>query len=102
MMSITTLRTMFVVGIVIIAAACAPKQTTGTDPNTDSTATNITWTDGQPAVQIKCGQPGGCLSRAVAMCGDNYKTLKMENFPTDGNMIYVRGPATATIRCAQR
>ena len=32
--------------------------------------------------------------------GDNYKTLKMENFPTDGNMIYVRGPATATIRCS--
>lgn len=99
MVSIASLRGMFVLGIVLVGAACAPKQTPGADSHTDSTATNITWTDGQPAIEIKCGQPGGCLSRAVAMCGDNYKTLRMENFPTDGNMIYVRGPATAVIRC---
>ena len=99
MMSIATLRGMVVVGIAVVGAACGPKETPGVDPNTDTSASTIVWSDGKSAVQIKCGSPGGCLTRAVAMCGDNYITLKKENMPTSGDMVYVRGPASVVVRC---
>jgi hypothetical protein len=94
---------MLVVGIAGLAAACAmAKSTPGEDSRTESTATIVKWTDGKDAIAISCRQPGGCDSRAVAMCnstGGNYTTLKMENMPTRGDMTTVRGPATVVVRC---
>lgn len=99
MVSFATLRPAFVLGIVVLAAACGAKGTLGNDPNTDSQATKVTWTDGKEAIQINCGMPGGCQTRAVAICGDNYKTLSMQNMPNRGDMTSVRGPASVVIRC---
>ena len=62
----------------------------------------ITWTDGKPALQINCEIPGGCQTRAVAMCNKtngDYTVLKMDNMPTRGDMTEVRGPASVVIRC---
>ena len=61
----------------------------------------VTWSDGKPAISINCDAPGGCQTRAVAMCkGPNYTVLNMENMPTRGDMTMVRGPASVVIRCA--
>jgi hypothetical protein len=86
-----------------VAAACGDARTTpGNDPMTRTEATTITWTDGKPAISIKCGQPGDCQNRAVAMCYmGNYTVLKMDNMPTRGDMTVVRGPASVVVRCAQ-
>ena len=47
----------------------------------------VTWSDGKPAISINCDAPGGCQTRAVAMCkGPNYTVLNMENMPTRGDM----------------
>ena len=99
MVSIATRRATLVLSIAALAAACDVKTTPGVDPNTDSTATNITWSDGKPAIQISCNAPGGCQTRAIAMCGDNYLTLDMKNMPTRGDMTSVRGPASVVVRC---
>jgi len=59
--------------------------------------------DGQRGhpISISCEQPGGCQTRAVAMCkGPNYTVLNMENMPTRGDMTMVRGAASIVIRCA--
>jgi hypothetical protein len=73
------------------AAACA---------NASNTMA-VTWSDGKPAISISCEQPGGCQTRAVAMCkGPNYTVLNMENMPTRGDMTMVRGAASVVIRCA--
>jgi hypothetical protein len=84
------------------AAACANASgTPGNDPSSRTTATMVTWSDGKPAISIKCDQPGGCQTRAVAMCkGPNYTVLNMENMPTRGDMTSVRGAASVVIRCA--
>lgn len=96
-------RWMLVAGIASLAAACAmAKSTPGEDPRTESTATIVKWTDGKDAISINCRQPGGCESRAVAMCnstGGNYTVLRMDNMPTRGDMTAVRGAASVVIRC---
>ena len=84
------------------ATACANASSTlGNDPSSRTTATMVTWSDGKPAISINCDQPGGCQTRAVAMCkGPNYIVLNMENMPTRGDMSSVRGPASVVIRCS--
>ena len=84
------------------ATACANASSTlGNDPSSRTTATMVTWPDGKPAISINCDQPGGCQTRAVAMCkGPNYIVLNMENMPTRGDMSSVRGPASVVIRCS--
>jgi hypothetical protein len=96
-----TVRWILVFGLTGLAVACAdPKSTPGTDPETRSTATLITWTDGKPA-SIVCDLPGGCQTRALAMCkGGNYTVLKMDNMPTRGDLTVVRGPGSVVVRCA--
>jgi len=99
----STVRWMFVTGITSLVAACAmAKSTPGQDPRTETNATQVTWTDGKPAIAISCKEPGACQTRAVAMCnstGGDYVTLKMENMPTRGDMSEIRGAASVVIRC---
>ena len=74
----------------------------GEDPRSETNATQVTWTDGKPAIAISCREPGSCQTRAVAMCnrtGGGFTTLKMENMPTRGDMTVVRGAASVVIRC---
>ena len=95
-----TVRWMVVIGMTVLAAACAsPKTTAGPDPSSDTNATMITWSDGKPAIQITCGMPGGCQNRALAMCKGNYTTLSMDNMPTRGDASVVRGTGTVVVRC---
>src|SRR3990167_4992622 len=100
----STVRWMLGVGIAGLVAACGiGKGTLGSDPATESQASTITWTDGQPALSISCKTPGGCQSRAVALCtatGGDYTVLKMNKMPTEGDMSQVRGPASVVIRCS--
>lgn len=101
MVSRSTVRWTFALGIAGAAAACASaKSTMGTDPETRTTATQVTWTDGKPAIAINCDQPGSCQARAIAICGDNYAVLKMDNMPTRGDATVVRGPASVVVRCS--
>jgi hypothetical protein len=73
----------------------------GTDPETGTTATQITWSDGKPAISINCSLPGDCQNRALAMCkGSNFTTLQMDNMPTAGTVRVTRGPASVVVRCA--
>jgi len=99
----STVQRMFVMGIVGLVAACGmAKSTPGEDPRTETNATQVTWTDGKPAIAISCKEPGACQTRAVAMCNrtnGDYTTLKMENMPTRGDMTAVRGAASVIIRC---
>ncbi len=89
-------------GIASLVVACADaKSTPGTDPDTRTTATMVTWSDGKPAISINCDIPGGCQSRALAMCkSSNYAVLKMDNMPTRGDATVVRGPASVVVRCS--
>jgi hypothetical protein len=95
---------LWVSGIVVagLAAACAqPMSTPGTDRQTRTTATMVTWSDGRPAISISCDMPEGCQSRALAMCSTgNYTVLDMNNMPTRGNATVVRGPASVVVRCS--
>ena len=96
---VSTIRGMLVLGIASLATACSVSKAPGPDPGTDTQASTITWTDGKPAIQITCGMPGGCSTRALAMCKGNYTTLKMENMPTRGDASVVRGTGTVVVRC---
>jgi hypothetical protein len=104
MISRSKVRWMLGVGIAGLLAGCGVGKTAlGEDPATESQASSVTWTDGQPAVSISCKTPGGCQARAVAGCNatrGNYTVLKMENMPTRGDMTEVRGPASVVIRCS--
>ncbi len=96
-----TVRWIVVLGVAALAAACTdPSKVPGPDRSSDTNATMITWTDGKPAIQITCGMPGGCQSRALAMCKGNYTTLNMDNMPTRGDASVVRGAGTVVVRCA--
>ena len=99
----STMRWMFVMGITGLVAACSmAKSTPGQDPRTETNATEVTWTDGKPAIAISCREPGACQTRAVAMCnstGGSFVRLNMENMPTRGDMAQIRGPASVVIRC---
>jgi hypothetical protein len=100
MVSRATARWIVVLGITVLAAACAdPKTVPGPDRASDTNATMITWTDGKQAIQITCGMSGGCQNRALAMCKGNYATLNMDNMPTRGDASVVRGQGTVVVRC---
>jgi hypothetical protein len=89
----------------LLAACGIGHGTLGNDPGTESDASTVTWTDGQPAIFINCKTPGGCQSRAVAICnatGGDYTVLRMQNMPTRGDMTQVRGPASVVIRCGNK
>jgi hypothetical protein len=97
----SAIRLGLAMGIAALALACSDaKSSPGRDPETRSTATMVTWSDGKPAISIECDTPGGCQTRAMAMCGSsNYTVITMNNMPTRGNLTQVRGPASTVIRC---
>ena len=102
MVSLSMVRWTLGLCIAGAVAACAnASSTVGNDPSSRTTASMVTWSDGKPAISISCEQPGGCQSRAVAMCnGPNYTVLNMDNMPTRGDMTMVRGAASVVVRCA--
>lgn len=101
----STVRWVFCLGIAGLVAACgAGMSTPGEDPETKSTASIVTWTDGKEAIAINCREPGGCQTRSVAMCrstGGLFTVLQMENMPTRGDMTSVRGAGSVVIRCGR-
>ncbi len=101
MVSRSMVRWMLGLSMAGLAAACADaKSTPGTDPDTRTTATMVTWSDGKPAISISCNAPGSCQTRALAMCkGGGYTVLKMDNMPTRGDATVVRGPGSVVVRC---
>ncbi len=99
MVSFATIRVALVSGIAALAAACTVAKAPGPDPATDTQASTITWTDGKPALQISCGMPGGCETRALAMCNQKYTVLDMKNMPTRGDASVIRGTGTVVVRC---
>ena len=92
--------TALLLGAALGLAACAPSATMGPDRASGSTATAITWSDGQPAYSISCTVPGGCQERALAICNNGkYTTLKSEHMPIPGTVRYDQGPPSVVIRC---
>lgn len=87
--------------VALATAACeTPKSDTGQDPATQSNAALINWTDGLPAYAISCDLPGGCQTRALAICKYGpYSVLKSENMPSAGNRREPLGPPSTVIRC---
>ena len=99
----TTFRLALAAAAALALAACdRPDATMGQDPGTSSDAKQVTWTDGKPAYDLNCANPGGCQRRAQAICkGGNYQILKSENMPVAAGIeVYNVGRALATIRCA--
>lgn len=99
MMLRATVGLALALGLAILASACEVSPTTGVDKGTDTLANSVTWKDGKPAIQINCGQPGGCSSRALAMCKGKYAVLDQKNMPTEGRYEETRGAATVVVRC---
>ena len=99
----TTFRLALAATAALVLVAChKPDPTMGQDPGTTSDAKQVTWTDGKPAYDLTCANPGGCQRRAQAICGNNnYQILKSENMPVAAGIeVYNVGKASATIRCA--
>ncbi len=79
----SAMQWMFVVGITGLVAACGmAKSTPGEDPRTETNATQVTWTDGKPAIAISCKEPGACQTRAVAMCSAAAATTRRSRWRT--------------------
>jgi hypothetical protein len=101
MVSRATARWIVILGMAGLSVACtAAMRTPGPDARSGTDAKMITWSDGKEAIQITCGMPGGCGSRADAMCNGRYTTLSMDNMPSRGDASVVRGTGTVVVRCA--
>ena len=101
MVSHSTIRGALAIGVAVLLAACDQHlQKPGDNGDTDTDATRITWTDGREAIRITCGMPGGCSTRALAICSGNYTVLSMTNMPTRGDAAWCAAPAPSS--CAAR
>jgi hypothetical protein len=87
--------------VAVFAVACADRKSApGTDPETGTTASVITWSDGGRAFQIDCELPGDCRNRTFALCnGGRYTTLKMDTFAQADYTRGMPGRATMVARC---
>jgi hypothetical protein len=94
-------KSLLAIGMAALLAACGPGagSNSGSERASGSKVSTITWTDGRPAYSITCTVPGGCQSRALAMCNGNYETLKSENMPMPGTVRSVQGPPSVVVRC---
>jgi hypothetical protein len=84
-----------------LAVACADaKSMPGTDSETGTTASVITWSDGKPAFSIDCQLPGDCRNRAFALCsGDRSTVLKTDSMATAGDPRIVPDRTKMVVRC---
>jgi len=94
-------KSLSAIGMAALLAACGPGagSNSGRERASGSNVSTITWTDGRPAYSITCTVPGGCQSRALAMCNDKYETLTSENMPIPGTVRSVQGPPSVVVRC---
>ena len=95
-------RRAFAVCGATLAVACADdaKSRPGPDPETGTTASVVTWSDGKPAVSIDCQLPGDCRNRAFALCrGGTYAVLKTDTMGTAGDPRVVPDRTTTVVRC---
>ena len=101
MVSGSMARETFSVCIAFLAIACADaKSTPGTDPETGTTASVITWSDGKRAFSIDCQLSGDCRNRAFALCsGGSYTTLKTDTIAAADYTRGIPGRATMVARC---
>jgi hypothetical protein len=85
----------------VFAVACADtKSTPGTDAETGTTASVITWSDGGRAFAIDCELAGDCRNRAFALChGGQYTTLKADTITPADYTRGIQGRATMVARC---
>jgi hypothetical protein len=92
--------TLGVYAVVLLVACTDTKSTPGTDAETGTTASVITWSDGGRAFSIDCELPGDCRNRAFALCnGGSYATLKMDTFAQADYTRGIPGRATMVARC---
>jgi hypothetical protein len=86
------------VGAAALAVACADaKSRPGTDSETGTTASVISWSDAKPAFSIDCQLPGDCRNRAFALChGGTYSVLK-DTMAGAAQVVPDRG--TMVVRC---
>ena len=99
-MLIPDMKVIACLGALVLAGCAAPAAKVGTDADTRSNASVVTWTDGQPAYSITCDLPGGCMQRAEATCNHRaYTTLQSENMPSIGTRRAALGPPSIVIRC---
>jgi len=81
-----------------LAVACADaKSTPGTDPETGTTATSISWSDARPAFSIDCQLPGDCRNRAFALCRGGKYTVLQDTMAGAAQVVPDRG--TMVVRC---
>jgi hypothetical protein len=94
-------RVTFSVCVAALAVACADaKSSPGTDSETGTTASVITWSDGGRAFSIDCQLPGDCRNRAFALCGGNrYTALKADTIAEADYTRGIPGRATMVARC---
>lgn len=87
--------------VVALAVACTDtKSTPGTDAETGTTASRVTWSDGRAAFSIDCQLPGDCRNRAFALCGGGrYTVLNMDTMEAAGDPRIAPGRATMVARC---
>jgi hypothetical protein len=87
-------------GMVAMLAACGAPVTSG-GADLSSSASIVTWKDGQPAYAISCGLPGGCQTRSQALCASGaYKVLEMQSMPSAGTEFEYLGRPSAVVRCS--
>ena len=87
--------------VLLLAAACSPPSATlGNDPRNRTNASQVTWSDGKPAYAITCDLPGGCQTRALALCQNkSYTVLQSSHMTSIGTRLEVPEAGSVVIRC---
>ena len=84
-----------------LAVACTgadAKGRPGTDPETGTTASVISWSDAKQAFSIDCQLPGDCRNRAFALCGGGRYTVLKDTMAAGAQAVPYRG--TMVVRCS--
>ena len=88
--------------LLLLAGACSPPSpTVGPDARNRTNASQVTWSDGKPAYSITCDLPGGCQTRAMALCqGKSYAVLQSSHMTSIGTRLEVPESGSVVIRCS--
>lgn len=83
-----------------LAGCAAYSSEMGPDALSNSEASRVTWTDGDPAIAIQCLQARGCSQRARAMCRlGSLKVLRRQGLsPADESEAAPHAPSVI-VRC---